>query len=119
MRFTVICAFMLALLWVEQMSPRQADAEFVPNQSPTFDMASGGDTAHQHYRFTGIVPVLNGYAGFQWTHARDGGDLSSNHLKARHRRITSLELDRRSRIRTLRQTLYDGTGQCFQWRSVG
>ena len=83
MRFTVICAFMLALLWVEQMSLRQADAEFVPNQSPTFDMASGGDTAHQHYRFTGIVPVLNGYAGFQWTHARDGGDLSSNHLKAR------------------------------------
>ncbi len=44
----------------------RVSADFVPSERPTFDVTSGGDTAFQHFMFTGIVPMFSGYAGFHW-----------------------------------------------------
>ena len=71
--------FMLAIVLVHGM----VFADFVSSDGLAFDVTSGGDKAHQHYLLTGTVPMFGGYAGFQWAHARNDGEQSSNHFKAR------------------------------------
>ena len=60
-----------------------AVADIVRPDKPTFSLSSGGDTAHQHWSLTGIVPIGNWFGGIQWTHAKDNGARTSNDLRGR------------------------------------
>ena len=83
MKNYVLILSLLVFVMFAYFLSAMAFADFVPSTRPAFDFNSGGDTGHQHYMVRGIAPMLGGYAGFEWRYAKDGGEESSNHFKAR------------------------------------